>query len=179
MLTLYDASIQTRDGPLESPQDVAAKKTLSNITTMPERIVNIGAVVFIFLNFNARGILSVFERIRDAAFRQRDAGSDAYELVIPTTGSGGVFRVECGVPHYDSSCRGGVLEAAGRPASRNADGLLGSAASVSRIILPLLPAAIPTLAPVFWIDILLCTLSILLLWWYSRLVYKTKLQMLE
>ena len=58
-------------------------------------------------------------------------------------------------------------------------GLLGSAASVSRIILPLLPAAIPSLTPVFWINILLSTLSILLLWWYSRLVYKTKLQMVD
>ncbi|RLN57292.1 hypothetical protein BBP00_00007574, partial [Phytophthora kernoviae] len=54
----------------------------------------------------------------------------------------------------------------------------GSAASVSRIVLPLLPAALPTLAPVFWINILLCALSIVLLLWYTRLVRRTKMNML-
>ncbi|KAG7387068.1 hypothetical protein PHYPSEUDO_014722 [Phytophthora pseudosyringae] len=54
IFTLYDGSTQTGDGPLESPRDAAQKKTLSNMTTMPERVVNIGAVVFVFLNFNAR-----------------------------------------------------------------------------------------------------------------------------
>ncbi|GMF30437.1 unnamed protein product [Phytophthora lilii] len=70
MLTVYDGSIETRDGPLESPQDAAGRKTLSNVTTMPERIVNIGAVVFIFLNFNARDILSVFEAVNIPLFLQ-------------------------------------------------------------------------------------------------------------
>ena len=56
-------------------------------------------------------------------------------------------------------------------------GLLGSAASVSRIILPLLPALVPTLTPVFWINIVLCVSSFVSLTWYNRLIVQTKANM--
>lgn len=57
-------------------------------------------------------------------------------------------------------------------------GLFGSAASVSRIILPLIPAAIPTLAPVFWINVSLSVLSLLMLWWFNGLERKTRMDLL-
>ncbi|EEY53432.1 Major Facilitator Superfamily (MFS) [Phytophthora infestans T30-4] len=57
-------------------------------------------------------------------------------------------------------------------------GLLGSTACISRSILPLLPAVMPTLEPVFWINIVLCASSIVLLWWYTGLVHRTKMAML-
>ncbi|POM78479.1 Major Facilitator Superfamily (MFS) [Phytophthora palmivora] len=57
-------------------------------------------------------------------------------------------------------------------------GLFGSAASVSRIILPLISAAISALTPVFWINISLCVMSVMMLWWFDRLVYKTRMDLL-
>ncbi|EGZ25928.1 hypothetical protein PHYSODRAFT_478682 [Phytophthora sojae] len=57
-------------------------------------------------------------------------------------------------------------------------GLLGSTACISRSVLPLLPAVVSTLEPVFWINIVLCASSIVLLWWYTGLVHWTKMAML-
>ncbi|KAG7398713.1 hypothetical protein PHYBOEH_010663 [Phytophthora boehmeriae] len=235
MLTVYDGTVTTRDGPLESPEDAAQSNTLNNVTSMPERIVNIGAVVFIFLNFSARGILSVFETVNIPLFIQA-TGSDPesvsavvdasnFQFYLGLLGLLSYFSIE----YFRHSLRdvnwvqlgfvmlllGNVLLVlapsnltfpqlavaeflvwsvgcpittavvlaafskllGGRPQG-TLMGLLGSAASVSRIVLPLLPAAIPTLAPVFWINILLCALSSVLLLWYSRLVYKTKMEIL-
>jgi ceroid-lipofuscinosis MFS transporter 7 len=236
MLTLYDGSIQTHDGPEESPEEASSSRTLSNVTTMPERIVNIGAVVFIFLNFNARGILSVFETVNIPLFLQV-TGSDPesvsavvdasnFQFYLGLLGLLSYFSIEyfrlsisdvswvqlgfamllagnvvlvvapadlsypqlavaeflvwsVGCPITTAVVVAAFSKLLGGRPQGTLMGLLGSAASVSRIILPLLPAAIPTLTPVFWIDILLCTISIVLLWWYSRLVYKTKLQRLD
>jgi ceroid-lipofuscinosis MFS transporter 7 len=235
MLTVYDESVGVHDGPLESPTTAVTSNTLSDPTTMPERIVNIGAVVFIFLNFNARGILSVFETVNIPLFIEA-TGSDPesvsavvdasnFQFYLGLLGLLSYFSIE----YFRHSLRdvswvqlgfvmllaGNVLLVAapttlsfpqlaiaeflvwsvgcpittavvlaafskllgGRPQG-TLMGLLGSAASVSRIVLPLLPAAIPTLAPVFWINIALCGMSMVLLWWYARLVHKTKMAML-
>ncbi|EGZ25927.1 hypothetical protein PHYSODRAFT_485624 [Phytophthora sojae] len=236
MLTLYDGSIETRDGPRESLQEAGSSRTLSNITTMPERIVNIGAVVFIFLNFNARGILSVFETVNIPLFLQV-TGSDPesvsavvdasnFQFYLGLLGLLSYFSIEyfrlslsdvswvqlgfvmllagnvilvmvpvdlsfpqlavaeflvwsVGCPITTAVVVAAFSKLLGGRPQGTLMGLLGSAASISRIILPLLPAAIPTLTPVFWIDILLCSLSIVMLWWYSKLVHKTKLQTLS
>uniref|UniRef100_M4BZ25 Major facilitator superfamily (MFS) profile domain-containing protein n=1 Tax=Hyaloperonospora arabidopsidis (strain Emoy2) TaxID=559515 RepID=M4BZ25_HYAAE len=232
MLTVYDESVQVHDGPEES---VSTNNTLSDPTIMPERIVNIGAAVFIFLNFNARGILSVFETVNIPLFilatgKDPDSISavvDAsnFQFYLGLLGLLTYFSIE----YFRHSLRdvswvqlgfamllGGnvllvvgptllsfprlaiaellvwsvgcpittavVLAAfskllGGRPQG-TLMGLLGSAASVSRIVLPLLPAALPSLTPVFWINIVLCALSMFMLWWYSRLVHKTKMDML-
>ncbi|KAE9361691.1 hypothetical protein PF008_g836 [Phytophthora fragariae] len=235
MLTVYDDSVGVQDGPIESPRTAGVNNTLSDPTTMPERIVNIGAMVFIFLNFNARGILSVFETVNIPLFIEA-TGSDPesvsavvdasnFQFYLGLLGLLSYFSIE----YFRHSLRdvtwvqlgfvmllaGNVLLVVapsaltfpqlavaeflvwsvgcpittavvlaafskllgGRPQG-TLMGLLGSAASVSRIVLPLLPAAIPTLTPVFWINIVLCALSIALLWWYSRLVHKTKMAML-
>ncbi|RLN73199.1 hypothetical protein BBJ28_00018434 [Nothophytophthora sp. Chile5] len=235
MLTTYDGSIGIHDGPLESPGTAATSNTLSDPTSMPERIVNVGAMVFIFLNFTARGILSVFETVNIPLFLQV-TGSDPNSVVAVVQASNFQFYLGLlGLVSYFSieffrrsmtdvnwvqlgflmlfagnallvlvpadlsferlafaeflvwsvGCpiTTAVVVAAfskllgGRPQG-TLMGLLGSAGSVSRIVLPLLPAAISTLTPVFWINISLCGLSIALLWWYSRLVYKTKVEML-
>ncbi|KDO31836.1 hypothetical protein SPRG_03756 [Saprolegnia parasitica CBS 223.65] len=53
-------------------------------------------------------------------------------------------------------------------------GILGSAASVSRIIMPMLPAAFATFTPVFWMDVVLCALSIVMLVAYDAAVQHEK-----
>ncbi|GMF46209.1 unnamed protein product [Phytophthora lilii] len=224
MLTVYDESVGVHDGPIESPTTASMNNTLSDPTTMPERIVNIGAAVFIFLNFNARGILSVFETVNIPLFIEA-TGSDPesvsavvdasnFQFYLGLLGLLSYFSIE----YFRHSLRdvtwvqlgfvmllaGNVLLVVaptalsfpqlaiaeflvwsvgcpittavvlaafskllgGRPQG-TLMGLLGSAASVSRIVLPLLPAAIPSLTPVFWINIVLCALSIALLWWSS------------
>jgi ceroid-lipofuscinosis MFS transporter 7 len=235
MLTTYDPSIGLHDGPLESPNTAATRNALSDLTSMPERIVNIGAMVFIFLNFSARGILSVFETVNIPLFLQV-TGSDPNSVAAVVDASNFQFYLGLlgllsyfSIEYFRRSLRdvswvqlGFLFLLAGNvllvvlPASLTFDllalaellvwsigcpittavvvaafskllggrpqgtlmGLLGSAGSVSRIILPLLPAAIPTLTPVFMINIALCALSVALLWWYSRLVYRTKLALL-
>ncbi|CAI5721231.1 unnamed protein product [Peronospora destructor] len=150
MMTLYDGSIQTRD------------------------------VAFIFLNFNARGILSVFETVNIPLFLQV-TGSDPESVDAVTFRhslsdvnwvqlgflmllAGNlilvVMPVALSFPHlavaeflvWSVGCpiTTAVVVAAfskllsGRPQGTPM-GLLGSAASVSLTVLPLLPAAIPTL----------------------------------
>jgi ceroid-lipofuscinosis MFS transporter 7 len=53
-------------------------------------------------------------------------------------------------------------------------GLLGSASSISRVILPLLPALFSTFTSVFWLNVLLSTISIALLLWYDAMVKRAK-----
>ncbi|OQR87159.1 Major Facilitator Superfamily (MFS) [Achlya hypogyna] len=53
-------------------------------------------------------------------------------------------------------------------------GLLGSAASVSRIIMPLLPALFSTFTPLFWLNFALCVASIGLLVWYDAIVKRER-----
>ncbi|EQC35050.1 hypothetical protein SDRG_07290 [Saprolegnia diclina VS20] len=55
-------------------------------------------------------------------------------------------------------------------------GLLGSAASVSRIIMPLLPALFATFTPLFWINFALCVASLGLLVWYDAIVKRERSQ---
>ncbi|OWY98574.1 Major Facilitator Superfamily (MFS) transporter [Phytophthora megakarya] len=234
MFTLYDESVAVHDGPIESPRTSSTSNTLSDPTTMPERIVNIGAVVFIFLNFNARGILSVFETVNIPLFITA-TGSDPesvsavvdasnFQFYLGLLGLLSYFSIEyfrhslrdvswvqlgfvmlllgnvilvvapteltfpqlavaellvwsIGCPITTAVVLAAFSKLLGGRPQGTLMGLLGSAASVSRIVLPLLPAAIPTLTPVFWINIVLCALSIALLWWYSRLVHKTKMAM--
>ncbi|CAI5743302.1 unnamed protein product [Hyaloperonospora brassicae] len=232
MLTVYDESVQVHDGPIES---ASTNNTLSDPTNMPERIVNIGAAVFIFLNFNARGILSVFETVNIPLFilatgKDPDSVSavvDAsnFQFYLGLLGLLTYFSIEffrhslrdvswvqlgfalllagnvllvvgptqlsfsrlalaellvwsVGCPITTAVVLAAFSKLLGGRPQGTLMGLLGSAASVSRIVLPLLPAAIPSLTPVFWINIVLCALSIVMLWWYSRLVRKTKLAML-
>ncbi|CAI5728933.1 unnamed protein product [Peronospora destructor] len=215
MMTLYDGSIQTRDGPSVSSPDATTNRTLSNMTTMPDHVVNIGAVVFIFLNFNARGILSVFETrgcrggciqlpvllgllgllsyFSIETFRHSLSDVNWVQLGFLMLLAGNLILVVVSVAlsflHlavaeflvWSVGCpiTTAVVVAAfskllsGRPQGTPM-GLLGSAASVSLIVLPLLPAAIPTLTLVFWINMAqirrisrlskawqLCSLSIL------------------
>ncbi|CAH0480322.1 unnamed protein product [Peronospora belbahrii] len=236
MLTVYDSSIGIHDGPVESPNLSAMKNSLSHLTSMPERIVTIGTMVFIFLNFNARGILSVFETVNIPLFLQV-TGSDPnsvtavvnashFQFYLGLLGlvtyffieyfrkcitdvswvqlgfafllSGNILLVlmpasltfgrlavaELLVWSIGCPITTAVVVAAfskllgGRPQG-TLMGVLGSAGSVSRIILPLLPAAIPTLTPVFLINITLCALSVAMLYWYSGVVYRTKMAMVS
>ncbi|CEG41541.1 major facilitator superfamily [Plasmopara halstedii] len=235
MLTVYDESVGIHDGPPESPRTAATSNTLSDPTTMPERIVNIGAAVFIFLNFNARGILSVFETVNIPLFIEA-TGQDPesvsavvaasnFQFYLGLLGLLTYFSIEyfrhslkdvswvqlgfmtllagnmllvvapaqlsfsqlaiaeflvwsVGCPITTAVVLAAFSKLLGGRPQGTLMGLLGSAASISRIVLPLLPAAIPTLTPVFWINIVLCASSMVLLWWYSRLVHKTKMAML-
>ncbi|KAF0709321.1 hypothetical protein As57867_005972, partial [Aphanomyces stellatus] len=53
-------------------------------------------------------------------------------------------------------------------------GILGSTASVSRIILPLLPALFSTFTPMFLINVIMCAMGIALLVWYDNVVSADK-----
>ncbi|CAK4577885.1 unnamed protein product [Aphanomyces euteiches] len=53
-------------------------------------------------------------------------------------------------------------------------GLLGSTASVSRIVLPLLPALFSTFLPMFWLGAILSVVGIILLVWYSLVISRAK-----
>ncbi|ETV96649.1 hypothetical protein H310_10335 [Aphanomyces invadans] len=53
-------------------------------------------------------------------------------------------------------------------------GILGSSASVSRIVLPLLPAVFATFDPMFLISLIMSSVGIVLLVWYERLVHNDK-----
>ncbi|TMW60330.1 hypothetical protein Poli38472_000372 [Pythium oligandrum] len=78
MLTVFDETVGKQDGPPETPRALLASDALDDPTTLPSRIVRLGAVVFIFLNFNARGILSVFETVNIPLYlgvTGRDPGS--------------------------------------------------------------------------------------------------------
>ncbi|TYZ61568.1 hypothetical protein PybrP1_010127 [[Pythium] brassicae (nom. inval.)] len=233
MFTAFDESVSIHDGPLESPNAQAAANPLNDPTSLPDRVVNIGAIVFIFLNFNARGILSVFETVNIPLFLDvtgQDPESTGavvaasnFQFYLGVLGLVTYFSIEyfrhsvsdvtwvqAGfatltlgnlllviAPAELSFARLGVAELfvwsigcpittavvlaafskllGGRPQG-TLMGLLGSAASVSRIVLPLVPAAIPTLTPVFWINIVLCVVSIGCLWWFSRLVNRVNEQ---
>jgi len=235
ILTVYDDSVSVHDGPEDSEAEGAVSNTLNNTTVLPDRIVNIGVGVFIFLNFNARGILSVFETVNVPLFiLATDSDPDSVSAVVDASnfqfylgllGLLSYFAIE----YFRYSIRdenwvhlgfamvlaGNVLLAmapedltfaqlslaeflvwsvgcpisttvvlaafskllGGRPQG-TLMGLLGSAACISRSVLPLLPAVVSTLAPVFWINIALCASSIVILWWYTGLVHRTKMTML-
>uniref|UniRef100_K3X229 Major facilitator superfamily (MFS) profile domain-containing protein n=1 Tax=Globisporangium ultimum (strain ATCC 200006 / CBS 805.95 / DAOM BR144) TaxID=431595 RepID=K3X229_GLOUD len=236
MLTVFDESVSIHDGPLESPNAQAETNPLNDPTSLPDRIVNIGAIVFIFLNFNARGILSVFETVNIPLFLEV-TGSDPestsavvaasnFQFYLGLLGLISYFSIEyfrhrvsdvtwvqsgfamltignlllVVAPSELTFARLGLAELfvwsigcpittavvvaafskllGGRPQG-TLMGLLGSAASVSRIVLPLLPAAIPSLTPVFWINIVLSVISIGSLWWYSRIVYQAKAELVS
>ncbi|KAI9998874.1 hypothetical protein PInf_003534 [Phytophthora infestans] len=236
IMTVYDDSVTVHDGPEdEECEDGPSSNTLNNPTLMPDRIVNIGLCVFIFLNFNTRGILSVFETVNVPLFiTATDSDPESVSVVMAASnfqfylgllGLLSYFSIE----YFRHSVRdenwvhlgfgmvlaGNILLAmvpenltftqlslaeflvwsvgcpisttvvlaafskllGGRPQG-TLMGLLGSTACISRSILPLLPAVMPTLEPVFWINIVLCASSIVLLWWYTGLVHRTKMAML-
>ncbi|KAG3096168.1 hypothetical protein PI124_g7689 [Phytophthora idaei] len=237
MLFAYDASVKSADGPEEFRPRTQSSRGQREHFSLPDRIIYIGAAVYIFLNFNARGMLSVFETVNIPLFLQAtgkdpstvDAVVEAsnFQFYLGLLGLVTYFSIEyfrnsisdvswvqlgfvsllagnavlAVVPAADLSIgRLGVAEMlvwsvgcpittavgvaafskllGGRPQG-TLMGLFGSAASVSRIILPLVPAAISALTPVFWINISLCVLSIVTLWWFNRLENATRMDLLN
>ncbi|GMF26871.1 unnamed protein product [Phytophthora lilii] len=236
MLIAYDVSVKPHDGPLESSAKAQVSNARAESVSLPDRIIYIGAAVYIFLNFNARGMLSVFETVNIPLFLEA-TGKDPstvgavveasnFQFYLGLLGLVSYFSIEyfrnsisdvswvqlgflsllagnavlAVVPAADLSVAllavaemlvwsvGCPITTAvgvaafskllgGRPQG-TLMGLFGSAASVSRIILPLIPAAISALTPVFWINISLCVLSVAMLWWFNRLVSKTRMDLL-
>ncbi|CAH0480320.1 unnamed protein product [Peronospora belbahrii] len=236
ILTIYDDSVTVQDGPKEEEsEDGLTSNTINDQTLLPDRIVNIGVCVFIFLNFNTRGILSVFETVNVPLFIKA-TGSDPdsvsavvdasnFQFYLGLLGLLSYFAIEYfrhnirdenwvhlgfatvlagnlllvivpnGLSFTQLSIAEFLVWSVGCPISTTVVlaafskllggrpqgtlmGLLGSTACISRCILPLLPAIMPTLIPVFWINIVLCASSIALLGWYTGLVHRTKQTML-
>ncbi|EGZ17618.1 hypothetical protein PHYSODRAFT_502530 [Phytophthora sojae] len=71
---IYDDSV-TRDDAPESPTATAAPSG----PALPDRAVTVGMLVFIFLNFNARGILSIFETVNVPLFLEMTNRNTAAE----------------------------------------------------------------------------------------------------
>ncbi|OQS06377.1 Major Facilitator Superfamily (MFS), partial [Thraustotheca clavata] len=90
-----------------------------------------------------------------------DMASQSYtELAI------GIFFVwSVGSPLTTAVCVAAFSKTLGSRQQGMWMGILGSAASVSRIIMPLLPALFPSFAPLFWLNLMLCLVSIGLLIW--------------
>nr|CCA14525.1 Major Facilitator Superfamily (MFS) putative [Albugo laibachii Nc14] len=231
VLLLHEEDLGIHDGPCETPDDRFPKKVLDSSSILPTNIVNIGAAVFIFLNFNARGILSVFETINIPLFLEvtgsspksiesvaaasnfqfylgllglftylfieyfRHKISDVcwvqtgfsmlfvgnillvvapFKLTFFRLTLSEVFVWSIGCPITSAVIIAAFSKLLGGRPQGTLMGLLGSAGSVSRIVLPLLPGVLGTLSPVFLINIVLCGISILSLAWYSRLVYAFK-----
>lgn len=236
VFTIYDESVTVHDAPQEAISEEEAENPLNNPTSLPDKLVNVGVVVFIFLNFNARGILSIFETVNIPLFLQA-TGSDPdstasvvnasnFQFYLGLAGLVTYFSIELfrhkisdvtwvimgfsflgignlALSFYPSDLSffrlgfgelfvwsmgcpitTAVVVAAfskilgGRPQG-TLMGLLGSAASVSRIVLPLLPGAVPSLSIVFVIGIILCVFSIIMLLWYNRVVKKAKEELQE
>ncbi|KAL0591821.1 hypothetical protein ABG067_000964 [Albugo candida] len=231
VLLFHEEDLGIHDGPCETPDNRNPDKKLENSTHLPTKVVNMGAAIFIFLNFNARGILSVFETINIPLFLEvTGSSSKRTESVVAAsnfqfylgllglityllieyfrhkisdvcwvqTGFSMLFvgnlllvvapsnltflrltLSEVFVWSIGCPITSAVIVAAfskllgGRPQG-TLMGLLGSAGSVSRIVLPLLPGVLATLSPVFCINLVLCGISIVSLAWYSRLVYAHK-----
>ncbi|KAE9043289.1 hypothetical protein PR002_g3424 [Phytophthora rubi] len=236
ILTVYDDNVTVHDGPEEEEvEGEPTSNTLSNPTLMPDRIVHIGVGVFIFLNFNARGILSVFETVNVPLFiAATDSDPESVSAVVDASnfqfylgllGLLSYFSIEffrhkirnenwvhlgfamvlagnvllalvpenmtftqlslaeflvwsVGCPISTTVVLAAFSKLLGGRPQGTLMGLLGSTACISRSVLPLLPAVVSTLEPVFWINIVLCASSIVLLWWYTGLVHRTKMAML-
>ncbi|KAE8895335.1 hypothetical protein PF005_g894 [Phytophthora fragariae] len=236
ILTVYDDNVTVHDGPEEEEvEGEPTSNTLNNPTLMPDRIVHIGVGVFIFLNFNARGILSVFETVNVPLFiAATDSDPESVSAVVDASnfqfylgllGLLSYFSIEffrhkirdenwvhlgfamvlagnvllalvpenmtftqlslaeflvwsVGCPISTTVVLAAFSKLLGGRPQGTLMGLLGSTACISRSVLPLLPAVVSTLEPVFWINIVLCASSIVLLWWYTGLVHRTKMAML-
>ncbi|CEG41540.1 major facilitator superfamily [Plasmopara halstedii] len=230
----YDTSVTSTDGPQNSEAKV---QTSRDQVSLPDRVVYIGAIVYIFLNFNARGMLSVFETVNIPLFLDvtgKDPSTvgavvDAsnFQFYLGLLGLVSYFSIEyfrnsisdvmwvllgflsllagnvilAVVPVANLSL--GLLGVAemlvwsigcpittavgvaafskllgGRPQG-TLMGLFGSAASASRIILPLILGTISELTPVFWVNISLSVLSVVVLWWFNHLVKQSKMDLLS
>ncbi|TMW55250.1 hypothetical protein Poli38472_013141 [Pythium oligandrum] len=207
MVTIYDESIGKQNGPPESPRSCVLSNPLNDPTSLPDRVVSIGALVFIFLNFNARGILSVFETVKIPLFFEATGSdptsTDSYfnrimsevnwvHLGFATLTFGNVLLViaprdltflrlsiaelfiwSIGSPISTAVVIAGFSKLLGGRPQGTLMGLMSSAASVSRTILPLLPAVFSSMAPLFWINIAVCVTSIFVLVWYKQLIDKS------
>ena len=233
MLTVYDEHVTQSDGPPDSVVTMSpTASTSTQLTTdVPESLVRIGVAVFIFLNFNARGILSVFETVNIPLFLQV-TGNDptsktavieassfqfylgllgliAYfsihvfrhrisdvcwllvgffamglgnliltfapsEMTFARLGAGELFVWSIGCPITTAVVVATFSKILGGRPQGALMGLLGSAASVSRIVLPLLPSVLSSYTPLFLIDTLLCLGSVVALIWYNRRVARWK-----
>ncbi|EQC35048.1 hypothetical protein SDRG_07288 [Saprolegnia diclina VS20] len=215
----YDDTIDVRDAPLAS---VARTQSLATWTTdLSEKLVFAGLGIFIFLNFVARGVLSIYETINVPLFVRvtGDANntvvaaasefqfnlgllglltylaieiwhhvvSDSKLLMIGFGGLGlgnlilamhatptytklwvGVFFLwSIGSPITTAVCVSAFSKILGTRQQGKWMGLLGSAASVSRIIMPMLPALFSNFTPLFWISLALCLVGAALLVLYE------------
>lgn len=225
MLVMFDESIDRTHAPMDSPSNAPEVR----VSVLPQRLINIGLCVFVMLNFNARGILSIFETVNIPLFLQasgHDPNSQAavveasrFQLYLGLLGllsylsihalrhqvrdvtwlhfgfaamaigngllaicptSLSLFRLvtsEVFVWSIGCPITTAVVVAAfskildGKPQG-TAMGLLGSAASLSRIVLPLLPALLQSFTPLFIINAVLCIISSGSLFYYNHLVQK-------
>ncbi|KDO31785.1 hypothetical protein SPRG_03705 [Saprolegnia parasitica CBS 223.65] len=216
----YDDTIDARDAPSDSVARSIKSATTSKMN-LSDKLVFAGLGIYIFLNFVARGVLSIYETINVPLFVQvtGDAKntvvaaaakfqfnlgllglltylaieiwhhviSDGKLLVIGFAGLGlgnvilalhatptytefwtGVFFLwSVGSPITTAVCVSAFSKILGTRQQGKWMGLLGSAASMSRIIMPMLPAAFSTFTPLFWISLVLCLVGAALLVLYD------------
>jgi len=226
MYTIFDSEIDRNDGP-EDDVSPRTRKNSNAVTGLPENLVKMGLVIFMVLNFNARGVLSIFETINtklylEATGQSADSNlaakqSSMYLFYLGLVGLVTYFAIhrlrnkisdvhwvftgfsmlaignvllsfnsaEIGMVRLTMAevliwsigspiCTAVVVAAfskilGGRPQG-TAMGLLGSSASVSRIVLPLVPALLTSFTPLFIFDAVLCGGSAYIVYWYSNKV---------
>ncbi|POM73537.1 Major Facilitator Superfamily (MFS) [Phytophthora palmivora] len=98
---IYDDSISRDDAP-QSPKfhDSTAPSSPQSTTeiTMSNRTVTVGILVFIFLNFNARGILSIFETVNVPLFLEMtNRNTTAEQASVKATQDASTFYLVVGL----------------------------------------------------------------------------------
>jgi len=195
--------------------------------------VKFGVLVFMFLNFNARGILSIFETINVPIFLAATGlnatsdyavsnassfhlslgllgllsyigmevfrncisdtnwlhlgffslalgngillnGTEATTINYTYLAVGEYFIWSVGCPLTTAVSVAAFSKMLGGRPQGTWMGLLGSSGSLARIILPALPTITTSYSQLYWINIILCSLSGLVLAWYNRNVQYNK-----
>ncbi|KAI9908677.1 hypothetical protein PsorP6_003654 [Peronosclerospora sorghi] len=196
ILTVYDESITEEE-------DQSITTTLKKSTLLPDRIVHIGIGIFIFLNFNIRGIISVFESVNVPLFFEAtnsDPRSVSVVWMLHSRSLGHYWSQYVDASDFQFTLASSVycpmeplntfattfwmrIESIwvlpwSLPGISCSSWYHSARPRLSCAVLPLLPTVMPTLVQVFWIDIVLCASSIGLLWWYTNLVLETKITLL-
>jgi MFS transporter, ceroid-lipofuscinosis neuronal protein 7 len=234
---VFDDSVSIVDCPEETSAQSDQRQQRSATTREPvvvgERAIAIGAVLFIFLNFTAKGTLAVFETVNiplyfqvthsDPASNDTVVEASNFQFYLGLLGLityvsidilrdkitaiqwvyigfttllvGNVMLViapssltywrlviaetfvwSVGCPITTAVVVAAFSRLLGTRPQGFLMGLLGSAGSMARITLPLLPAALPSMTAVFGFNIAFCVLGMSCLLCYARIAFRSAAQ---
>ncbi|RHY24607.1 hypothetical protein DYB25_008959 [Aphanomyces astaci] len=203
MLFVYDESMNSDHAPISTPvlkkpsitskgPALLSSPLLNSTYELPTNLMYIGVGVFMVLNIIGRGILSIFETINVPLYLDVTGYSNAnavasaasFQFNMGLLGLLSYLAIEVfrhkiadtavGSPLITAVSVAAFSKILGSRQQGTWMGILGSTASVSRIVLPLLPALFATFSPMFLISLVMAAVGIVLLVWYERLVNDDK-----